>query len=299
MQDNQNKSKNLHKPPLVLALLRFVFRHLGVMLPSLMGRWASWFWYKTNRITILEREEAWIRPAKIEAVNIHCDLLKENPLAVMTYYWQNTNADAPLIMLVHGWTGRASQMGAFAQPLLKAGFSVLAFDNHAHAQTAGTNTTIFIQSEVQRKVNDIFGPAYAVVAHSFGGMVTPYSIREGMQIEKIVCISPPARFYYLMERFSQSLHLPEKVQQNMIQRFKKEYGDEVTDHISANVISKQLGHIPALIIHDEDDIDVPISEGELLHQSWPNSKMIRTKGLGHRRILYDEQVIENTVNFLK
>lgn len=298
-QDNPNKSKNLHKPPIVLSFLRFMFRYLGLIFPSLMARWASHFWYKTHRIDTLPRELKWLHSARTKAVNIHCDRLKTNPLAVMTYYWQNEKADAPLVMLVHGWTGRGSQMAAFAQALLKAGFSVLAFDNHAHAQTAGKSTDIFIQSEVQQKVNEMFGPAYAIIAHSFGGMVTPYSLNHGMQTQKVVLISPPARFYYLMERFSQSLHLPEKVQQKMIKSFKQEYGDNLTEHVSATYTSKQLGHIPALIIHDEDDKDVPISEGELLHQSWPNSKMIRTRGLGHRRILYDSQVIENTVNFIK
>lgn len=299
-QNNQTKSRNLNKPPVVLSLFRFMFRYLGALFPALMGRWASRLWYKTNRITILKREEEWLRSAKIEAVKVHCRTLENKPLAVMTYYWQNPgNAQAPLIMLVHGWTGRGSQMGAFAAPLLNAGFSVLAFDNHAHAKTAGKTSDIFIHSEVQQKLGEIFGPVYGIVAHSFGGMVTPYSLSQGMEVKKVVCISPPARFYYLMERFSQSLHLPEKVQRNMIKRFKQEYGDNFIEQVSTTCTSQQLGHIPALIIHDEEDIDVPISEGELLHQAWPNSRFIRTKGLGHRRILYDAQVIENTVNFLK
>lgn len=299
-KSNNKKSKKKYKTPVILHLFRFIFRYLGAIFPALTGRWASQLWYRTNRITMPKIEEEWLSSAKTEAVNIQCETLNNQSLSVMTYYWNNTsNADAPLIMLVHGWTGRASQMGAFADPLLKAGFSVLAFDNHAHAQTAGKATNIFIQSEVQRKLSDIYGPVYGVVAHSFGGMVTPYSLSHGMQTEKVVCISPPARFYYLLERFSQTLHLPEKVQQDIMKRFKKEYGDDLVDHISSTYTSKQFGHIPALIIHDEDDTDVPLSEGELLHQAWPNSIFKRTQELGHRRILFDEGVIKTSVDFLK
>ena len=90
-----------------------------------------------------------------------------------------------------------------------------------------------------------------------------------------------------------------KVREYILTRFKNEYGEDLQQRVSANTTSQQLGHIPTLIIHDEDDVDVPISESELLHQSWPNSVLKKTKGLGHRRILYNAQVIEDVVNFLK
>ena len=239
--------------------------------------------------------------SKLEAVDVTIDAFGLDTIPVMTYYWENkeANKDTPLIMLVHGWTGRGSQMGAFAEPLLKAGFRVLAFDNHAHDRTPGNSTHIFIQSAVQRAIAEKFGPIYAIVAHSFGGMVTPYSLSQGMQTQKVVCISPPSHFDFLLARFTTSLRLPKGIQNYMVNRFKKEYGDDLVERVSSTNTSKTLGHIPALIIHDEDDQDVLISEAEQLHQAWPNSLLKRTQRLGHRRILYNAQVIENTINFLK
>lgn len=297
MENNQKspkKSKNLHKPPLVLKIFRLIFKYLGAVFPSLIGRWAYHLWFQTYRLPTPKREQNWLHSVtKSETVEI-------NGLPVMTYYWENPdNKEAPLVMLVHGWTGRGSQMGAFAEPLLKAGFRVLAFDSHAHGQTPGKASTIFKQSEVQIGLEDKFGSIYAIVTHSFGGMVTPYSLSQGMETQKVVSISAPSHFDFLLGRFSKSLHLPEKIQQYMIHRFKKEFGNDLSERVSAITTSKQLGHIPALIIHDEDDHDVPISESESLHQTWPNSTLISTKGLGHRRILYDAQVIEKTVNFLE
>lgn len=300
-KENQKKSKNLHKPAFVLKSFRLIFKYLGSLFPKLIGRWAYSLWFLTHRGAIPKREEKWLSTAtKIEAVELKSDLLGETPLPVMTYYWENPeHKDAPLVMLLHGWTGRGSQMGALAEPLLKAGFRVLSFDNHSHHKTPGKTSTIFKQSEVQRGLADKFGPIYGIVAHSFGGMVTSYSLSEGMEIQKIVCISPPSRFDYLLERFSNTLHLPKSIQNYMVSRFKEDYGSDLAERVSATTTSKVLGHIPALIIHDEDDQDVPITESELLLQSWPNSTMKRTKGLGHRRILYNAQVIEDAVNFLK
>ena len=296
----------------MLSIFQFIFKNLGPIFPSLIGRWAYQLWFKTYRTARPRREEKWLRSAtKIEAIDIHLDAANKalniynkasgiNPLPVMTYYWQNENeADAPLVMLVHGWTGRGSQMGAFAGPLLSAGFRVLAFDNHAHDLTPGKATSLFIQSEVQQKLSEKFGPVYAVVTHSFGGMVTPYSLSHGMKAQKVVCISPPSRFDYLLERFSNTLYLPEIIQHYMVRRFKKEFGDDLVERVSATTTSKQLGHIPALIIHDENDVDVPASEGECLHQAWPQSTLNYTRGLGHRAILYDADVIRMTVAFLK
>lgn len=312
--EGNTKSKNLHKPPFVLSIFRFIFKHIGAMFPSLIGRWAYRLWFKTYRTARPRREESWLRSAtKIEAVDIHLDATNKalnifnkaseiNPLPVMTYYWKNKNetkTEAPLVMLVHGWTGRGSQMAAFAEPLLKAGFRVLAFDNHAHDLTPGKATSLFIQSEVQQQLTEKFGPVYAVVTHSFGGMVTPYSLSHGMKTQKVVCISPPARFDYVLQRFSNTLFLPETIQQYMVRRFKKEFGDDLVERVSATTTCKQLGHIPVLIIHDENDIDVPASESEQLHQAWPNSKLKYTKGLGHRAILYDAEVIRMTVDFIK
>jgi pimeloyl-ACP methyl ester carboxylesterase len=300
-QENQKKSKNLHKPPLVLVFYRLIFKYLGAIFPSLIGSWAYHLWFQSHRVRrIPQREQDWQCSASlVDAVNISCDSIEMKPLPVMTYYWENTDQRAPLVMLVHGWTGRGSQMGALAQALQKSGFRVLAFDNHAHGKTAGKSTTIFKQSDVQLALNEKFGPIYAVVAHSFGGMVTSYSLSQGMRTQKVVCLSPPARFDFLLERFTQSLRMHDKVRDYMLTRFKNEYGEDLQKRVSATTTSQQLGHIPTLIIHDEDDQDVPISESELLHQAWPNSTLQSTKGLGHRRILYDDQVIVNIVNFLK
>ncbi|MCW8900363.1 MAG: alpha/beta hydrolase [Gammaproteobacteria bacterium] len=302
-KEDQKKSKNLHKPPLILAIFRFVFKRLGPIAPSLIGRWAYRLWFKTHRIDIIPaREISWFNDTNpsIESIEISCDEIDINPLPVATYYWENTPGDnAPLVMLVHGWTGRGSQMAGFAEPLLKAGFRVLAFDNHAHALTPGKSSTIFKQSAVQRALVEKFGPVYAIVAHSFGGMVTPYSLSHGMDTQKVVCISAPSHFDYLLLRFSNTLYLPESIQQYMIKRFKKEYGDDLIERVSGTHTAKTLGHIPALLIHDEDDEDVPISESEQLQQAWPNSSFKSTSGLGHRRILYNPQVIEMVVNFLK
>jgi pimeloyl-ACP methyl ester carboxylesterase len=54
----------------------------------------------------------------------------------------------------------------------------------------------------------------------------------------------------------------------------------------------------ALVIHDRDDADVPIAQGERIVEAWRGSRLVRTSGLGHRAILRDPAVVRRTVDFL-
>ena len=49
---------------------------------------------------------------------------------------------------------------------------------------------------------------------------------------------------------------------------------------------------PLLIVHDEDDLDVPWQDGRTYAQTWPDSKLLTTSGLGHRKILREARVLE-------
>jgi pimeloyl-ACP methyl ester carboxylesterase len=55
---------------------------------------------------------------------------------------------------------------------------------------------------------------------------------------------------------------------------------------------------PALIVHDFFDRDVPVEEGELYASLWPGSILLKTRRLGHRRIVDDECVQAAALAFL-
>jgi pimeloyl-ACP methyl ester carboxylesterase len=53
-----------------------------------------------------------------------------------------------------------------------------------------------------------------------------------------------------------------------------------------------------LIIHDRQDVETRYSGGARLAELWPGARLISTDGLGHRRVLRDESVIEESLRFL-
>ena len=57
--------------------------------------------------------------------------------------------------------------------------------------------------------------------------------------------------------------------------------------------AEQLG---PLVFHDERDPDVPMTDGEMLELL--GAEFRSTSGLGHRRILRNQNVIEGAVSYL-
>ena len=53
--------------------------------------------------------------------------------------------------------------------------------------------------------------------------------------------------------------------------------------------------MPALVVHDRGDREVPFEHGETLARSWPGARLMVTEGLGHRRILRDPEVVRAVV----
>ena len=57
--------------------------------------------------------------------------------------------------------------------------------------------------------------------------------------------------------------------------------------------------MPTLVIHDKDDVDVPVNSAYEIKDSLENGELMITEKQGHRRILGNEQVIERILDFLR
>ena len=56
--------------------------------------------------------------------------------------------------------------------------------------------------------------------------------------------------------------------------------------------------VPALIVHDVEDAEVPVSNAEAWARAWPGAELMKTQGLGHYRILRDREVVARTIRFI-
>jgi pimeloyl-ACP methyl ester carboxylesterase len=212
---------------------------------------------------------------------------------IIVYTYGNSNKK---ILLVHGWSGRGTQLVKIADALLEKGYSTISFDAPAHGKS-GTKTTLmleFIESILE--VEKANGPFEFAVGHSLGGMSILNAIKKGLQVNKAVVIGSGNSVINIVNTFVEKIGLPIKVAVLMRNNFEKKYHFEM-ESFSAYIAAKEV-KIPVLVIHDNDDDDIPVSEAHHLAENLSNKEILITNNLGHRKILGDSSVIGKIVEFL-
>lgn len=281
---NQDKPKA--NVPLALQLLRASIRGAGAISPQLAGGWVYRLWFSTHRFAEPKRETRWREQA--QQFNLPH---KYGPLAL--YSW----GDGPCVLLVHGWNGRGTQMGGLAVALAEAGYRAIAFDAPGHGRTPGNSSTIFRIVDAVNVIANEFGPLKGVVTHSFGAMVIARALRSRLTAERIVCINPAAQLEFLVESFCRTLAITPATRKVFLRKLRYHYGSDIDEQISAEANVADLA-MPALIIHDMDDNEVPWQQGQRLANAWPNAHFLQTQGLGHTRSLRDKRTIQAIVEFI-
>jgi pimeloyl-ACP methyl ester carboxylesterase len=205
--------------------------------------------------------------------------------------------DGPVVLLVHGWEGRGTQLGRFVDPLVAAGFCVVAVDTPAHGDSSGTRTDLIETTEAVRKVARDLGLLTCVVAHSFGGVVTTLALERGLAAKGVVLIATPSSVADVLGRFADTIGLKGAA----LAAFRRSLERLTGVHLKDVEIIERVARLtqPALVVHDRGDREVPFHEAERLVARWPGATLVATEGLGHRRILKDEDVIRRIVGFAR
>lgn len=204
--------------------------------------------------------------------------------------------EGPIVLLVHGWNGRSTQLGGFVSPLVARGHRVVAFDALGHGDSDGTKSSLPEFANCIRQVVDELGGVYAIVAHSLGGAATTFALAYGLQAERAVFVAPPADPRNFLEIFGAALGINDDVRARVKQRIERRLGVPLEDML-AHAIAPTM-EIPLLVIHDRDDKEVPVGVGRGIAQHWPGAQLIITEGLGHQRILRDPSVRDAAVSFI-
>jgi pimeloyl-ACP methyl ester carboxylesterase len=210
--------------------------------------------------------------------------------------WRWGPQDAPAVLLVHGWGGRATQMRGFVAPLLAAGYRVIAYDQPAHGLSDGRLTGLPDFAEVLAEIARHQGGVHAVITHSLGGPAAAIAMARGLQVRRAVLVSPPADLVGYSRRFARWFSIPERVRRRMQaaieERFGVRWAELALPRIAPHV------HAEALVIHDRHDTMVPWRQGCAVAQEWRGARLLTTRGLGHGRILEDRRVARAAVDFI-
>lgn len=264
-------------------------KSLALISPALAARFAARLFCTPFKFRMPEREYEMDQQSRQERLIVP-GIGKE----IVVYHY----GKAPKkVLLVHGWSGRGTQLSVIADRLLQEGYSTVSFDAPAHGKTSGKRTEMleFIASclFLERE----FGPFEFAIGHSLGAMTLLQSMQRGAQFKKLVLIGSGNRVWDIMQDFIKKLGLKPVIGIQM-----KRYFDEIagmdTQELSAELVAPEI-EVPVMVIHDTEDDDVPVSAAHAIHAALPKGELMITNGLGHRKILGDPEVIKAVMTFLK
>lgn len=214
--------------------------------------------------------------------------------------WRFGRHDRPAVVASHGWGGRGAQWRAFVPALLEEGYQVVVFDHAGHGLSAGRESTLVhfidgldavIGALEQRGVS-----VAALLGHSLGAAaVGSWLHRSGRDIPAIL-VAPPASVLRYSRLFARQLGIPERVRRAMQERLERRLGRPWSDFELPGSVAGARSR--ALVIHDAEDPEVPFSAGLGVARAWRGASLLRTRGLGHRAILRDPQVVRDAIEFL-
>lgn len=215
---------------------------------------------------------------------------------IQCYRW----GDFPkYVLVVHGWAGRATQFRRFIKPLNKAGYTVVGFDGPAHGKSEGRSTDIREYEVVLKTLVEQHGIPDAIITHSFGGAAVIYAAAHGLLARKLVNIASPTIGDEIIDTYLRAINGTEKTKQFFKNYVVQKTGKPFDAFTASQKILEVKQPMELLLVHDEDDKDVSMNHPMAIQKAYPKAQLLRTTGLGHTRILKNNEVINQVVTFIE
>jgi pimeloyl-ACP methyl ester carboxylesterase len=200
------------------------------------------------------------------------------------------------VLLVHGWGSCGGHLGQFAAPLVAAGCSVVAFDAPGHGASGWGISSLPEFARSVLAAGRRWGPLHAVIAHSLGSAAAVLAARWGLEPARVALLAAPAHPASWISPFAQALDLDADVVARMRERMERRLAFR-WDQLDV-VAAAREARAPALVVHDRDDPVVPWTDGAAVAAAWPGATLVTTRGLGHRNVLCDPEVVRMVTDFV-
>ena len=268
-----------------VVALRLGFQLLGPLAPERAARFAERIFTHPPQHPLRPQEEAFLDTGAPF-------LVAHDGLELAGWSW----GSGPAVLLMHGWGSRAGRFRLFVPELQARGFRVIAFDGPGHGRTGGTSASLPQFAAALTAVTAAVGPVSAFIGHSLGGAATLFAMSRTVPPVPAVLISAPSDSVVFWRRFVRHLAIPRRVRERLQQNLEYRFGITWND-LNLVPVAAALP-TPLLVIHDEDDDDVPAGDGRAIAAAAPRGTFVLTEGLGHRAIMRDPAVVALAVDFI-
>lgn len=283
-----DKSTNVRtqKKPAAVTTLSTVLRATGALSPALAGSIAARAFFSTPPRRPTSKTEA-----AILASGERHELRHDGETLVYVEWGEGRP-----VILMHGWGGSAAQMTPLVGALLERGFRVQAIDAPGHGESSGSWASIPRFASALSALAATHPAGAAVVAHSMGSAATMLAIANGALVQRAAYVGPPSDARDWFDTFEKTLELSPEVAVAALSAIEAKAGVPIAE-LRAVTLGPRV-RVPVLVIHDEDDREVAFRHGEVVAGSVEGARLVRTHGLGHRRILAAPPVHQTIADFL-
>ena len=279
--------KKKSKIPFVIILTASLFPVVERILPWLAYRWFVQIFFSTARYELPPPEKEMISQASRQQINFEGK-------RIQVYEW----GEGKPVLFVHGWMGRAAQFRKFIPVFVEAGFKVISFDATGHGLSDGKRSHLMEFATIVSMLKEKYGKFEMVVGHSLGGVASLHAVNDHKVTDKLTMIASPAVSEEIVTEFRKKIGATVKCEPYFYHYIKRTYGKDFNEY-SASYIIADTRDIQLQLIYDENDKEVGINSAQLLKSKYPETRLITTQGLGHTRILKENEVIQSVLSFLK
>lgn len=207
-----------------------------------------------------------------------------------------------VVLLVHGWRGRASQFAPIVRELRAEGLRLVAFDAPAHGDSAGRRTDIRDWVAAIEALQQRLGRFRSVIGHSLGASASLAAVHEGVATDGVVAIASVADARYTTDAFSAALGLGDRTAAALGSAFARQVMPEVDEAAAWRRFDRVAEPLPAgvplLLVHDTADREVAATESErLLAAHGEHARYVPVSGSGHSRVLGHDTVLDAVAAF--
>lgn len=275
-----------------LRAVRGVFRTLSAVSPAVAAKAASRLWFTPPRPPLPQHARDLLGTGERRELFVH-------GRKVVTWSWGR----GPAILFVHGWGGSAAQVSSFLQPLVQRGHRVITFDAPAHGASGASRfgrrqSTFFDFADALIAIANDAGEVAGVIAHSGGCTAVGWAIRSGWRVPAAVFIAPMGSPLAYRAVFQTALGVSDDV----MARFSAATEERLQfkwEELEVPSVARVAATPRLLVVHDREDRETSWNEGAAVAEAWPEARLVTTSGLGHRRVLRDENVVKDVVEFLR
>jgi esterase/lipase len=276
------------KTPFLLKLVQWIFPKMEKIAPALARRFFITIFFTPLNYSVPEKEKAVEKEASRLAVSAAGK-------RIQCYSW----GKGPVVLVVHGWAGRATQFRKIIYALVRAGFRVVGFDGPAHGHSEGVSTNIYEFEETLKAIYSDVGVPEGIIAHSFGGGAVLLAAMNGLLVKKLVNIASPTIGDEIIDTYLKTINGSAETGEFFKSYIKKRFGKSFDEFTSLHFIRHIKQAVDLLLIHDDGDNEVSIQHAVELSRVYPQATLFRTHGLGHTRLLRDDAVIRKCVTFIQ